>query len=186
MPTLDSLFENPVDTTHVLKLFNRYQDSYVIAAFNINKEDQACEGSVSLGDLPGLDGGTRILYSYRERKAVRLETGKDYSFRLEPNDGELFLLLPDKEFTALGILEKYIGAGCVETVREGKEKTTVILSEGGTFGFLSGRKPTAVMYDGVKAETEGKETEGSGSSLYQVRDPFGESDKEGRMVEIIW
>ena len=186
MPTLDSLFENPVDTTHVLKLFNRYRDSYVIAAFNINKEDQACEGSVSLADLPGLDGGTRILYSYRERKAVRLEAGKDYSFRLEPNDGELFLLLPDKEFTVLGILEKYIGAGCVETVREGKEKTTVILSEGGTFGFLSGRKPTAVMYDGVKAETEGKETEGSGSSLYQVRDPFGESDKEGRIVEIIW
>ena len=74
----------------------------------------------------------------------------------------------------------------METVIEGKEKTTVILSEGGTFGFLSGRKPAAVMYDGVKAETEGKETEGSGSSLYQVRDPFGESDKEGRIVEIIW
>ena len=91
---------------------------------------------------------------------MRLEAGKDYSFRLEPNDGELFLLLPDKEFTALGILEKYIGAGCVETVREGKEKTTVILSEGGTFGFLSGRKPAAVMYDGVKSGNRRKRDRG--------------------------
>lgn len=187
MPTLDCLFENPVDTTHALKLFNRYRDSYVIAAFNISKEGGvSIRGKIGLTDIPGLEKGSWTLYCYRTRKAVRLEGKEEFSFRLEANDGELFLLLPDKEFTALGILEKYIGAGCVEAVRREEGKTTVILSEGGTFGFLTGRKPAYIRYDGIRAEGTAAESIGAGRMFYQVEDPLGPDGKEGRMVEIIW
>ena len=56
MPTVDCLFENPVDTTHVLKLFNRYHENYVITALNINKEDRVCEGQIKVSDIPELAG----------------------------------------------------------------------------------------------------------------------------------
>lgn len=187
MPTLDCLFDNPVDSTHVWKLFNRYRDIYVIAAFTISKEGGASiPGKVGLTDIPGLEKGVWTLYCYRTRKAVRLEGKEEFSFRLEANDGELFLLLPDKEFTALGILEKYIGAGCVEAVRQEEGKTRILLSEGGTFGFLTGRKPASIRYDGVRAEVTAAESIGAGRMFYQVEDPAEPEGREGRMVEIIW
>lgn len=105
MPTVDCLFENPVDTTHVLKLFNRYHENYVITALNINKEDRVCEGRIKVSDIPELAGKEWILYSYRERKAALLSEAHSYEFRLAPNDGELFLVLPAADFIPLGILE---------------------------------------------------------------------------------
>lgn len=186
MPTVDCLFENPVDTTHVLKLFNRYHENYVITALNINKEDRVCEGRIKVSDIPELAGKEWILYSYRERKAALLSEAHSYEFRLAPNDGELFLVLPAADFIPLGILEKYIGPGCVEAVLQEEGRQTVILSEEGTFGFISSREPERFLYDGKEEMLEKETITGSEACLYHAQPGNCGPDKKYHMAEIFW
>ena len=152
MPTVDCLFENPVDTTHVLKLFNRYHENYVITALNINKEDRVCEGRIKVSDIPELAGKEWILYSYRERKAALLSEAHSYEFRLAPNDGELFL----------------------------------VLSEEGTFGFISSREPERFLYDGKEEMLEKETITGSEACLYHAQPGNCGPDKKYHMAEIFW
>ena len=183
---MDCLFENPVDTTHVLKLFNRYHENYVITALNINKEDRVCEGRIKVSDIPELAGKEWILYSYRERKAALLSEAHSYEFRLAPNDGELFLVLPAADFIPLGILEKYIGPGCVEAVLQEEGRQTVILSEEGTFGFISSREPERFLYDGKEEMLEKETITGSEACLYHAQPGNCGPDKKYHMAEIFW
>lgn len=74
----------------------------------------------------------------------------------------------------------------MEAVRQEEGKTRILLSEGGTFGFLTGRKPASIRYDGVRAEVTAAESIGAGRMFYQVEDPSEPDGREGRMVEIIW
>lgn len=192
VPTTDCLFENPVDTTHVLKLFNRYQDIYVIAAFNINKNSEMCEGTVCSTDIPGLAGRAWYLYSYRERTLTPISDKDEYHFCLRPNDAELFLIIPQTGFRALGILEKYIGQGCVEGVWGEGKRTCVQLTEEGTFGFISERAPKEVWCGGERAavsswkQTHPGKAEGCAEYYYVPALKNKTEAAESFLIEIVW
>lgn len=183
-----------MDTTHVLKLFNRYRDIYVIAAFNINKNSEMCEGTVCVTDIPGLAGRAWYLYSYRERTLTPISDRDEYYFRLRPNDAELFLIIPQSGFRALGILEKYIGQGCVEAVWEEEKRTCVQLTEEGTFGFISERVPKEVWCEGVRTTinswrlTHPGAPEGCAEYYYvpALKKKTEAAGEESFLVEIIW
>lgn len=157
LPTVDCLLENPLYGRKPLKLFNRYKEAYVVAAFSIQEDGQETEGSLDIRDIPGLADKEWLVYRHIEQSTKRLTKSKPVSFRLQAGEAELFLLLPEREgITVIGIFEKYISSGCTRLLWEKKNKAAVLAEEKGMLGFVSERKPVRIMINGTEAAWETK------------------------------
>lgn len=178
IPTTDCLFHNPVNTIYPLKIFNRYEENYVITALNINQDEKLCEGNIKIEDIPTLKGRDWLVYHWKEQKLSQLTKEKNIDFNLLPNDGELFLLIPKEgEHPVIGIIEKYIGIACVKQLADSDKRTTLWTKEKGHLGIYTDRKPVKVTYNQKNTEFIYKE---SGLLLIDVtREPEG-------LVDIDW
>lgn len=180
MPTKDCLFENPLESSRPLKLFNRYGDNFVLAAFDLGSEDAVKSGTIRLSDMPGTEGKKWILWEHGTQQAIVLQDEDCYEFKLAPNGAALFVLLPYDGFAPVGILEKYIAPGCIRFVNENAERTLVAVDETGTFGFASDREPVKILCDGTTVAWQ------KAGFFYQVKcDTLNES-KRDCLLEIIW
>lgn len=148
MPTTDCLLADPLTSGKPLKIWNRYGACYVAAAFSIHKEEERCEGVLSVQDIPGLSDNKWLVYSWLERKLSPLEEGCDVTISLAFGESELYLILPDEKVQIIGILEKYIGPGCVSRLWERTGAVGVLVTEPGTFGFAAQREPDQVLVNG--------------------------------------
>ncbi len=154
MPTVDCLLEDPITSRKPLKIWNRFGAYYVLAAFSIHEEEARCEGTVSVEDIPGLSGNRWIVYHWLERKISPLEENCEVAVSLAFGESELYLLLPDQKVQIIGILEKYIGPGCVSGLWEREDSMGILVTEPGTFGFVTKWKPEQVLVNGRKLEYE--------------------------------
>lgn len=165
VPTIDSLFTDPVNTQAPLKIFNRYQDAYIVTALNINKEDRPCQGELRISNIPGLKGWDWYVYSFGAQKVCTLTQGEPAVFQLAPNDGELFVLVKKNgRGRVLGLVDKYVSlAGILELFEEDGHQT-VLLRQGGIFGFVSEIKPDRVLCFGQEQKIIDR-----GNGLYLVK-----------------
>lgn len=186
VPTRDCLFENPVESKKPFKLYNRYKDCYVMAVFNIDKEQEACSGRIGTTDIPACEGKEWYLYSFREQRVARLSGKEEYSFTMKANDARLYLLLPAEDFCPVGILEKFIAPGCVKAVEQEGEKTVVLLEEAGTFGFISSRRPQSVTVGGTAAALSVTPCTRGGQPVYWCKADCGKTQKDAYLTEIFW
>ncbi len=154
MPTMDCLLTDPLKSRKPLKIWNRFGAYYVVAAFSIHQEEAQCEGAISVQDIPGLCGNKWLVYHWFKQKISPLEEGSETAVSLAAGQSELYLILPDGEVQMIGILEKYIGPGCVSRLWEHKDSVGVLVSEPGTFGFVARRKPARVLVDDSERECE--------------------------------
>lgn len=154
MPTMDCLLTDPLTSRKPLKIWNRFGAYYVVAAFSIHQEEAQCEGAISVQDIPGLCGNKWLVYHWFKQKISPLEEGSETAVSLAAGQSELYLILPDGEVQMIGILEKYIGPGCVSRLWEHKDSVGVLVSEPGTFGFVARRKPARVLVDDSERECE--------------------------------
>lgn len=161
VPTTDCLFEDPVKKGGIFKLFNRYQNGYVIAAFNIGEEEKTAESSIRIADIPQLSGKEWYVYAHKSKKAAYLKDNGSVNFALDSNDAEIFLLLPVSSFCPAGILEKFIPSGCVSVVYEREEQVGIKVSEPGTFGFFMAHSPKAIYVNGKVAKWEEENIKGA-------------------------
>lgn len=144
VPTTDCLFEDPVRTVHPLKIFNWYKDCALVAALNINGEDKACEAVLRKADVPGLQGKSWWVHSWKAGALSELNDTEAVKTLLKPNDGEIFLLIPQSAdlFTPIGLLDKYLSVAAVQTASIGEDCARLLLKQGGRFGFVcKGHKP---------------------------------------------
>ena len=149
LPTLDCLLSDPRGKGKLLKIFNRFGNAYVIAAFHINGEQEECRSEIRITDIPGLKDADWFVYQYRAQAVSCLSGDGMLPVSLASDEAELFLLVPAGDFATFGILEKYIGPGFVEAVKHIEEKRTVVLlSEGGTLGFVSKKEPVQIKCGG--------------------------------------
>lgn len=151
MPTQDCLFENPVEGSMPFKLFNRYRENYVVAAFNLGSGTEGKKGTLQLADIPELAGRSWHLWEYGTEHTAILTDENGYEFKLPQNGAALFVLQPYNGFAAVGILEKCIAPGCIRYVKEGPSKTLIAVDEAGTLGFASDREPAEIWCDGRPA-----------------------------------
>lgn len=170
MPTADCLLTNPLTSRKPLKIWNRFGEHYVVAAFSIRQDEEQCEGSISVRDIPGLSGNKWLAYSFLGQKIFPLEEGCEVDVSLDSGESELYLILPDEEAVFIGILEKYIGPGCISKLWEKEDSIGVLVTEPGTFGFVTKRKPGRVLVNGRQQEYELME-----SGAYAVKIPEGNS-----------
>ena len=155
MPTLDCLFENAVNAQRPLKIFNTSKAAYVVAALNINGEDRPCQGSLSVADIPGLQGKRWLAWAWKEERLYRLNEEEEAEFALPANDGELFTVLPETEDIQLfGLLDKYVGTACVELIQKEEGRLTALLKEGGRIGFWCEGSISRVLCRGKEAAVQ--------------------------------
>ena len=152
VPTTDCLFEDPIKEGGVFKLFNRFHEGFVIAAFNIGESEQTEKGTIRVTDIPDLCGHEWYVYAHKSCTAAKLSESNMINFELDGNDAEIFTLLPARNVCALGILEKFIPYGCVSTVFEDKNRTCFKISEAGTFGVIMDKIPKAIYVNGNLAD----------------------------------
>jgi hypothetical protein len=96
-----------------------------------------------------------------------LRRGETVPVRLERLEAALFLIVPAAigPFTAIGLTDKLVAADAVlETAWEGGD-VQVRLKDGGTFSFVSERKPLSAFVDGKPADVV---TADEKAGLYRV------------------
>lgn len=174
-PTVDCLFENPLQSNKPFKIFNRYQDAVLVAAFHLGT-GKCCEGSLALTDIL-LTSGDYIVYAWKTGELYCLQQEAQIPIILGENESELFYILPAKgDFLPLGILEKYLPGSCIEVIYQRERKWMFRITESGTFGFVSHCKPQLVR---INTET-GQPTEKE-KDFYQLE----LKQEEEYIVEII-
>lgn len=171
-PTKEWLTVNPLLAPGAFKVWNTAGGAGVVAAFHVYDGDRPVEGEVGPGDIPGLAGTEFIAYDSFRGTAKRLRRGETVPVRLERLEAALYLIIPAAAgpFTAIGLTDKLVAADAVlETTWEG-DAVQVRLKDGGTFSFVSERKPLGVFVDGKLADMETADEE---SGLYRVFCPAG-------------
>lgn len=160
-PTCDCLFEDPVKKGGAFKLFNRYKNGYVVAVFNIGEAQKQCGARLRISDIPGLGGRDWYVCGHRSRALACLTEKTDYTFTLDQNDAEIFLLLPAGDVCPVGILEKFIPAGCITPAYERDDRLALKVSDAGTFGLFTRVRPREILIDGRAAAWAEQEAAGT-------------------------
>lgn len=153
VPTEDCLFQNPSEKGVPLKIWNKSNDSMIIASFNINQYGKKVKGEIGPQNIPFVGDSQYILYDHFKRKTYILDKDSYIPITLKDNEVSLFLLTPIREgFAVCGLLNKYVSPAAIEKQYHIGEKLIIVLKGGGgLFGFYSEEKPKGVLVDGEPA-----------------------------------
>ena len=154
LPTVDSLFEDPTENGNILKIFNRKEDAWYIAAFNIRKDGEAADGRISMEDIPALSGGEYVVYDTQTRSCGPLSEKSAYSIHLEADEAVMYQILPERTIQVYGIAGKYISGATVEKLSESPEEVCVRVLEKGDLICSADRKILVIRQDGQKVSAE--------------------------------
>lgn len=138
MPTLDCLTEDPVVSGKVFKLQNMANGSGVLAAFNIDAENNKVSGKISPSDVIGLSGEEFAVYEHFSKELKILKYDESFDLVLSDNDDfKLYIIVPLKEGNGvIGRTDKFISPKTVNYNRKGGYE----LVEDGPFAIIENRK----------------------------------------------
>ena len=134
MPAKDCIFDDCRNSGKIFKIFNRYKNTGIVAAFNTDSEEQAVKGTVSATDIDGLKDGKYCVYDWFGRSVTVLEKGEAMEVELENyDDFRLFIFVPIVKGRAdIGLTDKYITTATFE-----KSKETITVLDSGEFAVYS-------------------------------------------------
>ncbi|MEF3312390.1 Sip1-related alpha-galactosidase [Paenibacillus sp. GYB004] len=180
-PTEEWLTVDPLITPQAFKVWNMAGGAGIVAAFHVYNGRCAVEGRVGPGDIPLLEGSSYIAFDSFRKKAYRLQAGESIPVRLSPLEAELYVIVPvTGEFTAIGLTDKLVASDAVLSAEYDEETATVRLKDGGTFAFVSERKPAAAFVNEKPAVIEEDEDM---SVLYTIVCPAADGEP-GREVTV--
>lgn len=137
LPTQDCLYADPLKTGQVLKIFNHWQDAFLVASFNPS-EKQSADAMLSLSDLSGANAKGYVAYDYQTQSARVISKAEPYHYTLPAGGAAICLLLPLKSYvTPIGNAEKYLAAAMIASVFEEKERMYIALKQAGVFTFFT-------------------------------------------------
>ncbi len=134
MPTVDCLFENPQSNKKIFKLQNLAGESGVIAAFNIDSQNDEVAGKISPSDVEGLKGQEFALYEHFSKtlKCIKRNESLDITL-LNNEDYKLYVIVPLKNGNGvIGNINKYISPKTFRQSQDLKFKP----SEKGSYAFV--------------------------------------------------
>ena len=149
MPTADCLTMNPEEATDAFKIFSNTQDTYYVAAFDINKDNKKANVKICLDDFfaePVSDKYVIKEHFTNLRTVVCKCCDYTYSSVLKDQDDfRLYTVAPVKDgFCYLGLCEKFIGGITAENITA----DGFTLREKGEFEFYSEKAVKNVLVDG--------------------------------------
>ena len=137
----------------ILKMYNRCQDTYVIACF---AGDQKTAGTVKASDIPGTEGRTWMLVNVKTGETALMSSGKGgdgFRFEIDAREALVLEMLPaDRSLALAGVMEKYIPAAGAELGYEGDEFCDIRMHAEGTLAFTAQRAVKRVCAEGKELE----------------------------------
>lgn len=158
LPTADCLFENPTEDGNILKIFNRKNGVWYLAAFNIRKDQEAAYGRIALKDIPGISEGNYIIYDGKSGRAAELSSECSYPVHLEPDEAAVYAVVPAQDIAVFGIEGKYIIGGTVELLTRNEEEVCVRILEEGDLVFFARWDVKVQRPDGESLPVEADKT----------------------------
>ena len=159
MPAPECLFQNPIEgglikITNIGKYGSGNRMGGAVAVYNLGEEKQIAE--ISDKDIHDIPKGTYMVYDWKNRRVIK----EGEQVELSGQDCGLYLVLPaGGAVTPVGLLDKYISFHALESVVETEHSLSVILKDGGIFGFF-GQKPEKIWVDGEEKSKELEEKDG--------------------------
>lgn len=137
MPTRDCLTLDPAQAGNVFKVQNVCGDCGVIAAFNLDKDNQAVTGNLSPEDVDGLCGEEFAVYEHFSKQMKILHRGESFELQLKDSDEfKLYILVPLKDGCGMiGRVDKFISSKTVRYNRKGEAE----LVEAGPYAYVKDR-----------------------------------------------
>lgn len=137
-PTADCLTEDHTENDKIFKLQNVCDESGIIAVFNINKDENPVNGTVSPSEVYGLEGEEFAVYEHFSKELLILKKNEKFNVKLDTiNDYKLYIIVPLKDgFAPIGRTDKFISPKTVRGVFGGK----VELTEPGEYAYVENKK----------------------------------------------
>ena len=149
--TEDCLMRNPNREPIPLKVWNTVGGVGVVAAVNAHVDGIDVAGSVGPEDVPGLAGSRFVIFEHFSREAQVIGRDARLSFSLEPQACALYHIIPAVgPVVPLGLVDRYLSVAAIADWQQTPERTTVVLLDGGTFGWFASAAPTRVKVNGVE------------------------------------
>ena len=112
-PTLDCIYLDAAKENKPLKIFNRKDDAFVVAAFSLTSD--VVTGTLRLSDIPDTKG-SYLAENYFTGEQTLMTKDTEIPFSVGKNEAVLFNLYPIKDGEArLGRRDKYIGIATEKT-----------------------------------------------------------------------
>lgn len=154
--TRDLLLTDPASEPVALKVFGTVStQGYVaatVAAFNVNKTASTVVGALRASDVGASVSTEQEFAVYqRSRQSATVLRDKDapLAFTLGEFGYDIFTVVPvERGVAVFGLLDKYLGAAAVSSVRQDARTVTIRLREAGDFGAWAERAPARVEVDG--------------------------------------
>lgn len=148
-PTADCFFTNPETNGKIFKIFNTAENAGIVAAFNLDQNENEVIGEIKAADVYGFRDGKYVLFDYFSRSVEDLDFAKGRKVTLKSyDDFKLFYIIPcNNDIVPVGIIDKYMAPATFKCILPNK----CIAHSEGEFCFISDFEPT-VYVDGCKAE----------------------------------
>lgn len=148
VPTVDCLTVDPEGSREAFKIFSKCDDTYMVAAFDINAKNVPVSVNFGLAELKAEKKADKYLvYEHFSGKydVIDAENGKFTSGLSDQDDFRLYTVAPVSDsFALVGLSDKFIGTRACEKVSP--DGCTIL--EGGEFVFYSEKNVKAVTFDG--------------------------------------
>lgn len=151
-PSPDSLFADPTQEPVLLKIFNLNRDCGVVGLFNARHGSSgSVEGTVGLGDAPGLGATPHVAWAHRRDQLWSCSGEATAAIALAEGEWELVSFAPvEHGFAALGLADKFNSTGAIEQRRWNDRTCRITLRDGGRFLAWAERAPQAIWCDGAQ------------------------------------
>lgn len=148
VPTKDCLMMDSENASTPFKVWNKCGSSGIIAAFNLNTNNKAVAGSLSIFDVDGLEGEKFTVFEHFSRNVKIIDRYEKLDFILEDQDDfKLFIIVPMKDgFAPIGLINKYISPKTIANATS----TGIELFEGGEFAFVCEKEVKEIVVNGKR------------------------------------
>lgn len=145
-PVLECLLEDCEHNGKIFKVFNKTENGGILAAFNIDEEENSVSGKISVRDIYGMQDCRCAVLDYFSKSVKILEKGENLELTLENyDDFRLYYMIPIKDgVTPVGIIDKYMAPATFKFIADDK----CIVAEGGEFCFITENAPEKLFVNG--------------------------------------
>jgi hypothetical protein len=188
--TRDLLLTDPALEPLPLKVFGTIsRQGYaasVVAAFNVNKTAQSVAGALSAADVGApvsTEQGFAVYQRSRGRATILRDLSAPLAFTLGEFGYDIFTVVPvERGVAVFGLLDKYLSAAGVKSVRQDARGVTIRLREAGDFGAWTARAPARVEIDGRALAPSGYSYRGGMLRVPSTSFGAGAGEREVRVV----
>lgn len=149
-PAPECLIEDCEHNGKIYKVFNRTENGGILAAFNIDEDENSVSGSISTKDIYGMSDCRCAVVDYFAKTVTILEKGESLDLTLKNyDDFRLYYIIELKsDITPIGVMDKYMAPATFEMIAVNK----CIVAEGGDFYFTADKAPELVTANGVEVD----------------------------------